>query len=202
MISLKLLLHPSAKIAPQAIVHPSAIIGPNVTISPFSMIGANVEIGAGTWIGPHVVINGPTTIGEDNKIFQFSSIGEDPQDKKYVGEATRLVVGDRNVFRECTTVSRGTTTGKGVTQIGNDNLFMAYVHIAHDCTLGNHLTFSNNASLAGHVTVDDYSSLVVLSVCISFVKLAVIAFVAAAVLSSTMYCPTLPSQASCTILWS
>ena len=102
---------------------------------------------------------GPTKIGQDNKIYQFSSIGEDPQDKKYVGEATQLIIGDRNLFRECTTVSRGTTTGTGVTKIGNDNLFMAYVHIAHDCLLGDNLTFSNNASLAGHVTVGDYSSL-------------------------------------------
>lgn len=146
-------------ISPHAIVDSSAKIGPNVTISPFSIIGPNVEIGEGTWIGPHVVIKGPTTIGAENKIYQFSSIGEDPQDKKYVGEATRLIIGDRNIFRECVTVSRGTTTGTGITQIGNDNLFMAYVHIAHDCMLGSHLTFSNNASLAGHVTVDDYSSL-------------------------------------------
>lgn len=146
-------------ISPHAIVDPSAKIGKNVTISPFSIIGAHVEIDEGSWIGPHVVIKGPTTIGKENKIFQFSSIGEDPQDKKYEGEATRLVIGDRNVFRECTTVSRGTTTGTGITEIGSDNLFMAYVHIAHDCILGNHLTFSNNASLAGHVTVGDYSSL-------------------------------------------
>lgn len=146
-------------ISPHAIVDPSAKIGKNVTISPFSIIGAHVEIGDGTWVGPHVVIKGPTQIGKDNKIYQFSSIGEDPQDKKYEGEDTRLIIGDRNIFRECMTVSRGTTTGTGITQIGSDNLFMAYVHIAHDCILGNHLTFSNNASLAGHVTVDDYSSL-------------------------------------------
>lgn len=146
-------------ISPQAIVDPSAKIASNVTISPFSIIGPNVEIGEGTWIGPHVVINGPTVIGKDNKFYQFSSIGEDPQDKKYDGEATRLVIGDRNIFREFMTISRGTTTGTGITQIGSDNLFMAYVHIAHDCVLGNNITFSNNASLAGHVTVDDYSSL-------------------------------------------
>lgn len=146
-------------ISPQAIIDPSAKLGENVTVSPFSIIGPNVEIGAGTWIGPHVVVNGPTKIGKDNKIFQFASIGEDPQDKKYAGEPTELIVGDRNVFRECTTISRGTATGEGKTIIGSDNLLMAYVHIAHDCVLGNHITFSNNASLAGHVFVDDYSSL-------------------------------------------
>lgn len=146
-------------ISPQAIVDPKAKLAENVTVSPFSIIGPDVEIGEGTWIGPHVVIKGPTKIGKDNKIYQFASIGEDPQDKKYAGEPTQLIIGDRNIFRECMTVSRGTTTGTGKTIIGSDNLFMAYVHIAHDCILGNHITFSNNASLAGHVTVDDHSIL-------------------------------------------
>lgn len=146
-------------ISDKALVDKSAKIADNVTISPFTVIGPNVEIGEGTWVGPHVVINGPTKIGRHNKFYQFSSIGEEPQDKKYNGEPTRLEIGDNNVFRECTTVSRGTSTGGGLTKIGNDNLFMAYVHIAHDCSVGNNTTFSNNASLAGHVTVDDYANL-------------------------------------------
>jgi UDP-N-acetylglucosamine acyltransferase len=146
-------------ISDKAIVHEGAKISPNVEISPFSIIGPGVEIGEESWIGPHVVIKGPTKIGRNNKIYQFSSIGEDPQDKKYAGEPTRLEIGDNNIFRECTTVSRGTQTGAGLTKIGDNNLFMAYVHIAHDCLVGNDTTFSNNASLAGHVTVDDYANL-------------------------------------------
>jgi UDP-N-acetylglucosamine acyltransferase len=146
-------------ISDKAIINKSAKIAANVEISPFSIIGADVEIGEGSWIGPHTVIKGPTKIGRNNKIFQFSSIGEDPQDKKYAGEPTRLEIGDNNAFRECTTISRGTVTGGGLTKIGNDNLFMAYVHIAHDCHVSNNTTFSNNASLAGHVTVDDNANL-------------------------------------------
>jgi len=146
-------------ISDKAVIDKSAKIAANVEISPFAIIGADVEIGEGTWIGPHSVVNGPTKIGRNNKIFQFASIGEAPQDKKYDGEPTRLEIGDNNVFRECTTVSRGTKSGGGLTKIGNDNLFMAYVHIAHDCMVGNNTTFSNNASLAGHVTVDDYANL-------------------------------------------
>ena len=143
-------------ISDKAVIDKSAVIAPNVEISPFSIIGADVEIGEGTWIGPHAVINGPCKIGRNNKIFQFASIGEDPQDKKYAGEPTRLEVGDNNTFRECTTVSRGTTSGGGLTRIGNNNLFMAYVHIAHDCLIGNDNIFANNASLAGHVIVEDF----------------------------------------------
>ncbi len=146
-------------ISDKAIIHHSANIAANVEISPYAVIGPDVEIGEGTWIGPHVVINGPTKIGKNNKIYQFASIGEAPQDKKYAGEPTRLEIGDNNIFRECTTVSRGTVPGGGLTKVGNDNLFMAYVHIAHDCIVGNYTTFSNNASLAGHVTVDDYANL-------------------------------------------
>lgn len=146
-------------ISDKAVIDKSAKIAAGVVISPFAVIGPDVEIGEGTWVGPHVVINGPTTIGRNNKIFQFASIGEAPQDKKYAGEPTRLEIGDDNIFRECTTVSRGTKSGGGVTRIGNGNLFMAYVHIAHDCRVGNYTTFSNNASLAGHVTVDDYANL-------------------------------------------
>jgi UDP-N-acetylglucosamine acyltransferase len=139
-----------------AIIDPSASIGEGVTIGAYSVIGADVEIGANTWIGPHVVINGPTRIGRDNKIYQFASIGEAPQDLKYDGEPTRLEIGDRNTIRECVTINRGTVSGGGLTKVGSDNLLMAYIHIAHDCRIGNHVIFSNNASLAGHAQVGDY----------------------------------------------
>lgn len=142
-------------IHPQAIIDPRARLGRDVHVGAFSIIGADVEIGDGTWIGPHVVINGPTRIGAGNKIFQFASIGEAPQDLKYAGEPTRLEVGDRNVVRECVTMSRGTVSGGGITRVGSDSLFMAYVHIAHDCQVGNGVVFANNATLAGHVEVGD-----------------------------------------------
>jgi UDP-N-acetylglucosamine acyltransferase len=146
-------------IHPQAIIDASAKLGKDVHIGAFSIIGANVEIGDGTWIGPHVVINGPTRIGVDNRIFQFSSIGEAPQDLKYAGEPTRLEIGDRNVIRECVTMSRGTASGGGVTHVGDDSLFMAYVHIAHDCHVGNQVVFANNATLAGHVEIGEQAIL-------------------------------------------
>ncbi|PKM45125.1 MAG: acyl-[acyl-carrier-protein]--UDP-N-acetylglucosamine O-acyltransferase [Gammaproteobacteria bacterium HGW-Gammaproteobacteria-1] len=142
-------------IHPTAIVDPQARVGAGVSIGAYSIIGAGVEIGDGTWIGPHVVINGPTRIGRDNKIHQFASLGEAPQDKKYNGEPTELVIGDRNIIREYVTMNRGTPTGGGVTRVGNDGLFMAYIHIAHDCQIGDRVIFSNNASLAGHVHVGD-----------------------------------------------
>lgn len=139
-----------------AIIDPSAKIGAGVSIGAYSVIGADVEIGANTWIGPHVVISGPTRIGCDNKIFQFASVGEDPQDLKYHGEVTRLEIGDRNTIREFATIHRGTVDDSSVTSIGNDNLLMAYIHVAHDCRIGNHVIMSNNASLAGHVHVGDH----------------------------------------------
>jgi UDP-N-acetylglucosamine acyltransferase len=138
-----------------AIIDPSARIGKNVHIGAYTTIGANVEIGDNTHIGSHVVIQGLTQIGQDNQIFQFSSLGADPQDKKYRGEPTWLRIGDRNVIREFCTFNRGTVQAN-TTTIGNDNLFMAYVHIAHDCFVGNHTIFANNASLAGHVIVEDF----------------------------------------------
>lgn len=140
----------------RAVIDSTARIGKDVTIGPYSIIGPQVEIGAGTWIGPHVVINGPTRIGKENRIFQFASIGEIPQDKKFHGEQSRLEIGDRNTIREFTTINRGTNDGGGVTRIGNDNWLMAYIHIAHDCIVGNHTIFSNSASLAGHVRIEDY----------------------------------------------
>lgn len=139
-----------------AIIDASARIADNVHVGPWSIIGPDVEIDEGTWIGSHVVIQGPTKIGKHNKIFQFASVGEVPQDKKFKGEKTFLEIGDRNIIRESCTFNRGTAQDKSITKIGNDNLFMAYVHIAHDCVIGNNTVFSNNASLAGHVFIDDY----------------------------------------------
>jgi UDP-N-acetylglucosamine acyltransferase len=143
----------------RAVIDSTARIGNNVTIGPFSIIGPHVEIGDDTWIGPHVVINGPTRIGKQNRIFQFSSIGEIPQDKKFHGEDSKLEIGDRNTIREYVTINRGTDDGGGVTRVGNDNWLMAYIHIAHDCLVGNNTIFANAASLAGHVQVDDYAIL-------------------------------------------
>ena len=139
-----------------AVIDSSAELAANVTVGPYTVIGPGVVIGAGTEIGPHVVINGPTRLGEDNRIFQFASIGEAPQDKKYAGEPTRLEMGDRNTIREFVTINRGTAQDEGVTSVGDDNWIMAYVHIAHDCRIGNQTIFANNASLAGHVTIADY----------------------------------------------
>lgn len=139
-----------------AVIDPSATIGDNVSIGPYSIIGPNVEIGNDCQIASHVVMNGPTRIGKNNQIYQFASIGEIPQDKKYAGEPTRLEIGDNNVIRESVTINRGTVQGGGITKIGNDNWIMAYVHIAHDCIIGNANTFANNATLAGHVIVDDF----------------------------------------------
>jgi len=146
-------------IHPSAIVHPGARLGANVAVGPYSIIGEHVEIGDNTTIGPHVVISGHTRIGRDNSIFQFCSIGEIPQDKKYAGEPTRLEIGDRNTIREFCTFNLGTTQDAGVTRVGDDNWIMAYVHIAHDCQVGNRTTFANNAQLAGHVYVDDWAIL-------------------------------------------
>lgn len=142
-------------IHPSAIIDPSAVIADDVKIGPFTVIGPKVEIGPGCEIMSHVVINGPTRIGENNRIFQFASIGEEPQDKKFHGEDTWLEIGDNNLIRESVTINRGTVGGGGVTRIGNNNWIMAYVHIAHDCIVGNDNIFANNASLAGHVLIDD-----------------------------------------------
>jgi UDP-N-acetylglucosamine acyltransferase len=141
---------------PTAIVHPGARLGHDVEIGAYTLIGEHVEIGDRTWIGPHVVVGGHTRIGCDNRIFQFSSIGEVPQDKKYAGEPTRLEIGDRNTIREFCTLNCGTAQDAGVTRLGNDNWIMAYVHLAHDCQVGNHTIFANNAQLAGHVHIGDW----------------------------------------------
>jgi UDP-N-acetylglucosamine acyltransferase len=146
----------TAVIHSTAIIDPSAKIGKDVAIGPYTVIGPRVEIGDGTWIGPHVVINGPTKIGQKNRIYQFSSIGEVTQDLKYNGEETFLEIGDHNIIREFCTVNRGSVQDNSITKIGSHNLLMAYVHIAHDCIIGNHVVFSNNASLAGHVKIEDH----------------------------------------------
>jgi len=146
-------------IHPTALIDPTAVIGANVSIGAYTVIGADVHIGDGTTIGPHVVIEGPTTIGRDNRIASFASIGGDPQDKKFGGERTEVVIGDRNLIREYTTINRGTGDGGGVTRVGNDNWLLAYVHVAHDCQIGNHTVFSNYSALAGHAEIGDWTIL-------------------------------------------
>jgi len=163
-------------IDPRAIVSPEAQLAADVTVGPFSIVGPQVRIGARTVIGPHVVINGPTTIGEDNRVFQFASIGDAPQDKKYRGEPTQLIVGDRNVFRESCTINRGTTHDKGMTRIGSDNLFMAYAHVAHDCIIGNNTVFANSVAMGGHVEVGDWAILGGLVAVHQFTKIGAHAF--------------------------
>lgn len=146
-------------IHPTAIIDSSARIGNNVEIGPYSIVGADVEVGDNCVIGPHVVLRGPTVLGKNNRIFQFASVGEDCQDKKYNGEPTRLVIGDNNIIRECVTIHRGTVQDQGLTQIGNHNLLMAYVHVAHDCMVGDNVILANNTTLAGHVHVGDWAIL-------------------------------------------
>jgi UDP-N-acetylglucosamine acyltransferase len=162
----------------RAIVSPQAELAPDVVVGPFSIIGPNVQLGPGCIVGPHVVINGPSKIGAQNRFFQFASIGDAPQDKKYKGEPTRLVIGDRNVFRESSTVNRGTMQDKAVTTIGNDNLFMSYSHVAHDCVLGSNLVFANGATLGGHVEIGDWVIIGGLAAIHQFCKIGAHAFIA------------------------
>lgn len=145
-----------ATIHPTAIIDPSAELAADVSVGPYAVIGARVVMGAGCRVAPHAVVLGPTRMGAGNEIWQFASIGDIPQDKKYGGEETLLEIGDRNRFRECCTVNRGTVTGAGTTRIGSDNLFMAYTHVAHDCIVGNHCVLANYATLGGHVELDDW----------------------------------------------
>jgi UDP-N-acetylglucosamine acyltransferase len=143
-------------IHPSAIIHPDSRIGENVGVGPYTIIGKDVEIGDGCRIGSHVVINGPTRMGRHNHIYHHCSIGEDPQDKKFRGEAeSELLIGDNNTIREFCTINRGTGSGGGTTRVGNQNWIMAYVHVAHDCLIGNNNTFANNTTLAGHVVIED-----------------------------------------------
>jgi UDP-N-acetylglucosamine acyltransferase len=142
-------------IDPRAVIDPSAVLGVGVRVGAGAYIGAGVEVGDGTEIGPGAVVHGPTRLGRDNRIFSLAAIGFEPQDLKFAGEEVRLEIGDRNQFREFNTIHRGTVKGGGITRIGSDNLFMAYVHVAHDCQVGSRTIFANNATLAGHVEVHD-----------------------------------------------
>jgi len=148
-----------SRIHPTALVDPMAQVADDVEIGAFTTVGPKVIIGPGCWLGPHVVLTGRTTLGRNNRIFQFASIGEEPQDKKYAGEDTQLIIGNDNTIRELCTFSRGTVQGGGKTIIGNNNWIMACVHIAHDCRLGDNIIMANNASLAGHVTIGDWAVL-------------------------------------------
>jgi UDP-N-acetylglucosamine acyltransferase len=161
-----------------AIVSPRAQLGEGVTVGPFAVIGPDVIIGARTTVGAHAVIEGPTHIGEDNQIFQFASIGAAPQDKKYKGEPTKLTIGARNVFREFCTMNRGTAGGRGLTSIGSDGLFMAYSHVAHDCSIGDKVILANCATMGGHVQIGDWVQLGGLSAIHQFCKIGAHAFVA------------------------
>ena len=167
-------------IDPRAIVDPSAVVGDNVSIGPWTIVGPDVEIGDNCEIASHVVLKGPTVLGRGNKIFQFATIGDATPDLKYKGEPTRLVVGDNNVFREGVTVHRGTVQGNYETAIGSDNLFMPYVHIAHDCVIGSHVIFSNNATIAGHVHVGDWAILAGYALSHQFVHIGAHCFIATA----------------------
>ncbi len=164
-------------IHPTALVDPSVQLGDAVSIGAYTVIGADVQIGEGTVIGPHVVIEGPTRIGRDNRITQFASLGGDPQDKKFAGERTELVIGDRNLIREYVTINRGTGEGGGVTRLGNDNWVLAYVHIAHDCQIDDHVVFSNYSALAGHVHIGDWTILSGYSGVHQFCKVGMHAFI-------------------------
>jgi UDP-N-acetylglucosamine acyltransferase len=162
-----------------AIVAAGARLAAGVEVGPFTVIGPDVVIGPRCWIGPHAIITGQTTLGADNKVFPFASIGSEPQDKKYGGGPTRLEIGDRNVFREFCTINRGATPDQGLTRIGDDNLFMAYTHVAHDCTLGNNIVMVNYAGLAGHVELGDWVILSGYTGVHQFCKIGAHAFTAA-----------------------
>jgi UDP-N-acetylglucosamine acyltransferase len=142
----------------RAVLSPGARLASGVRVGAYAIVGDDVELGEGCVLHPHAVVRGPARLGRENVLHPFCSIGCDPQDLKYSGEPTTLEIGDRNVFRECVTVSRGTVQGGGVTRIGSGNLFMAYAHIAHDCVVGSNTIFANSATLAGHVTVEDFAS--------------------------------------------
>jgi len=178
-------VHATAIVAPGAEIHPAAEIGP------YAIIGAHVKIGAHTVVGAHTVIDGETTIGERNRIFHLASIGAPPQDLKYAGEKTKLIVGDDNQIREFTTLHTGTVGGGGVTKIGHKNLFMAYAHVAHDCIVGNGCVLANAATLAGHVEVGDFCTLGGLSAVHQFTRIGKHAFLAGgtmAVMDVPPYC--------------
>ncbi len=159
------------KIHPTAVVDPSAELDSSVSVGPYTVVGPHVKVDAGTTIGPHCVIEGHTTIGRNNRIFQFNSLGAIPQDKKYAGEPCQLVIGQRNTVREFCTFNIGSPGAAGVTRVGDDNWMMAYVHLAHDCVVGNDTIFANNSQLAGHVTVGDWAILGGFTVVHQFVRI-------------------------------
>jgi UDP-N-acetylglucosamine acyltransferase len=163
---------------PSAVIHPGAKLGDGVEIGPFCVIGEHVDIGAGTRIDSHVVIHGPTRIGRDNRIHSFAAVGGEPQDKKFHGERCELQIGDRNLIREFVTINRGTSDDASITRIGSDNWIMAYVHIAHDCRIGDHNTFANAASMAGHVHIGNHVVLGGFSLIHQFCKVGDHAFTA------------------------
>ncbi len=167
-----------SRIHASAIIAPGAEIDPTATIGPYSLIGPHVRIGPGTTVAGHCVIEGHTTIGADNRIFQFNSLGAIPQDKKYAGEPCELVIGDRNTIREFCTFNIGSPGDQGVTRVGHDNWIMAYVHLAHDCQVGNHTIFANNTQLAGHVSVGDWAILGGFTVVHQFCRLGAHSFTA------------------------
>jgi len=167
----------SSNLAESAIIHADATLAPDVVVGPYAVIGAHVTIGAGTVIGPHVRIDGPTTIGERNRFVGHCSVGTEPQDLKFRGERTELRIGNDNVFREFVTVNRGTTGGGGVTTIASNNFFMAYAHVAHDCHVGAGTVFANNATLAGHVDVGDFSTIGAFSAVHQFCRVGEHAFI-------------------------
>jgi UDP-N-acetylglucosamine acyltransferase len=164
-------------IAKSAVVSSDAILAPDVVVGPYAIIGPHVTLGAGTIVGPHVRIEGPTQIGERNRFVGQASIGTEPQDLKYGGEPTRLVIGNDNVFREFVTVNRGTAGGGGLTTIGSHNFFMAYAHVAHDCHVGDQTIFANNATLAGHVDVGDFATIGAFSAVHQFCRVGRYAFI-------------------------
>lgn len=164
---------------PTAIIDPLARLDPSVEVGPYAVIGPKVVIGAGSWVGPHAVLTGDTTIGKGNRIFQFASVGAEPQDLKYAGEDTKLVIGDENLIREFTTLHKGTAGGGGVTRIGHKNLFMAYSHVAHDCVVGDGCVLANSVALAGHVEVGDHVVLGGLAGVHQFTRIGKHAFIAA-----------------------
>jgi UDP-N-acetylglucosamine acyltransferase len=166
-------------------IHPSAIVAPGaelesgVEIGPYAVIGSRVRIGKNTWIGPHAIIEGHTTLGCENRVFQFASVGAIPQDKKYRGEDSRLILGNRNTIREFATLNPGTAGGGMVTRIGDDNLFMVYSHVAHDCIIGNQVILANSAALGGHVTLEDYVTVAALAAVHQFARIGESAYIGA-----------------------
>ncbi|XXF80550.1 acyl-ACP--UDP-N-acetylglucosamine O-acyltransferase [Myxococcaceae bacterium GXIMD 01537] len=167
-----------AQVHPTAVVHPDARLHETVEVGPFAVIGPKVTLGAGTVVGPHAVIEGRTTLGARNHVFQFASVGAVPQDRKYAGEDTQLVLGDENIIREFATLNIGTVGGGGITRIGNRNLFMNYAHVGHDCIVGDGCVFANSTALSGHVDVEDHVILGGLAAVHQFTRLGKHSFIA------------------------